>query len=88
MSHEDIEWKVYEHTNKGTQLACIDTTEEYQLTKYSIPVRIHTGAELKIDKELLEGPAESLEQLLVDQPAWISNLIEFIKFALDQGNYC
>ena len=79
MSHKDTEWKVYERTNKGTQLTCINTTKEYQPTKHSIPVQIHIstggkiykelGAELKIDKELPEGPAESFEQLLADQPA-------------------
>ena len=29
-SHDDIEWKVYKRTKKGTQLICIDTTAEYQ----------------------------------------------------------
>ena len=76
MSHKDTEWIVNKHMNKGTQLTCIDTIEKYQPTKHSIPVRIHTsvrgkiykelGAELKIDKELPEGPAESFEQPLVD----------------------
>ena len=72
-SHGDTEWKIYERTNRGTQLTCINTTEEYQSTKHSIPVQIHTsaggkiykelGAQFKIDKELPEGPAESSEQL-------------------------
>ena len=43
-SREDTEWKVYERTNKGPQLTCIDTTEEYRPTKHSIPVRIHASA--------------------------------------------
>ena len=37
-SHEDTEWKVYERTNKGTQLTCIDTIKEYRPTKHSTPV--------------------------------------------------
>ena len=45
------------------------------------------GAELKIDKKLPEGPAESFEQLLADQPVWIRDLIKFVKFALDQRKY-
>ena len=64
---------------------------------YSTPVRIHTsaggkiykelGAELKIDEELPEGPVEAFEQLLADQPAWISDLIEFVTFAPDKLKY-
>ena len=60
------------------QLTCIDTIEEYQPTKHSIPVQTHTaargtiygelGAELKIDDELLVGPAESFKQLIAEQP--------------------
>ena len=75
-SHDDTEWKVYKRTKKGTQLTCIDTTAEYRPTKHSVPVRIHTsvggkiyrelGVELKIDNKLLEGPAESVEQLIAD----------------------
>ena len=42
--HKDIEWKVYKRTNKGTQLTCTDTIEEYQPTKYIILVFIHTLA--------------------------------------------
>ena len=38
VSHEDTEWNVYERTNRGTKLTCIDTTEEYQPTKHSILV--------------------------------------------------
>ena len=51
----------------------MDTTTEYQPTKYSIPVRIHTtaggkiykelGAELEtttVDEDVPIGPAESL----------------------------
>ena len=37
-SHKDTEWKVYECTNKGTQLTCIDIIEVYQQKKHSIPV--------------------------------------------------
>ena len=37
-SHEDTEWKIYGRANRGTQLTCIDTIEEYQPTKYSTPV--------------------------------------------------
>ena len=51
-SHEDTEWKIYERTNRGTQLTCIDTTKEYQPTKYSTPVRIHTSAGGQIYKDL------------------------------------
>ena len=47
-SHEDTEWKIFECTNRGTQLTCINTTKEYQPTKYSTPVQIHTSAEGKI----------------------------------------
>ena len=77
--HEDTEWKVYERTKKGTQLTCIDTTEKYRPTKHSVPVQTHTstggkihkelGAELKINEELPEGPVESFEQLVADQPS-------------------
>ena len=96
-SHEDTEWKIYERTNRGTQLKCIDTTEEYQPIKHSTPVQIHIsaggkiykelGAELQIDKKIPEDPAESFEQLLVDQPAWISDPIEFVTFAPDEQKY-
>ena len=70
-SHKDTEWKIFERTNRETQLTCIDTTKEYQPTKYSTPVRIHTtaggkiytelGAELEtttIDEDVQMGPAE------------------------------
>ena len=97
VSHRDTEWKVYERMKKGTQLTCIDTTAEYRPTKHSVPVRIHTsagrkicrelGAELKIDNELPEGPVESFKQLIVDQPAWIKDLIDFVTFAPDQHIY-
>jgi len=85
--------------NRGTQLTCINTTKEYQPTKHSTPVRIHTsaggriykelGVELKTDKinkEVPTGPTESFEQLhvLAEQPAWISDLIKFVTFARDQ----
>ena len=97
---KDTEWEIYEHTNRGTQLTCIDTTKEYQPTKYSTPVRIHTSAGGKIYKDLGEelktstinenvpiGPAELFEQLLAEQPAWISNIIKFVTFAPDQRKY-
>ena len=68
--------------------------KEYQPTKHSIPVRIHTaargtvyrelGAELKIDDKLPVGPVESFEQLIVDQSAWIRDLIKFVQFAPDK----
>ena len=84
-------------TNKGTQLTCVDTIKEYQPTKFSIPVWIHTsargkvyrklGAELKIDNDLPKGPVKSFEQLLVDQPAWISDLVKFITFTSDKHKY-
>ena len=80
-SHKDTGWKIYERTNRGTQLTCIDTTKEYHPTKHSTSVRIHTSAGGKIYKELGEelepntidedipmGPVESFEQLLADQP--------------------
>ena len=79
VSHKDTEWKVYESTNKDTHLTLIDTTKEYRPTKHSITVWINTSAggkiykelraELKIDKELPEGPAECFEQLWANQPA-------------------
>ena len=72
-------------------------TIEYQPTKHSVPIRIHTaarrtiyrelGAELKIDNELLEGPVESFKQLIVDHPPWIKDLIEFVTFAPDKRMY-
>ena len=72
---------IYKRTNKGTQLTCIDTTQSYQPTKYSTPVRIHTsaggkvykelGAELKVTEEVTIGPVESFQQLLAEQPRWI-----------------
>ena len=34
-----------------------------------------------------EGPAELFEQLLADQPEWIRDLVEFVRFALDQTKY-
>ena len=34
-THDDTEWKIFECTNGGTQLTYIDTTTEYQPTKYS-----------------------------------------------------
>ena len=90
MSHKDTKWKVYERTNKGTQLTCINTTKEYQPMKHSIPVRIHTsaggniyrelGAELKTDEELPEGPAESFEQLVADQPSWIAISLSLLQY--------
>ena len=55
---------------------CINTIKEYQPTKHSVPVWIHTvargtvyrelGVELKIDNKLPEGPAESFKQLIAD----------------------
>ena len=42
------------------------------------------GAELKVDKELPEGPVESFDQLLEDQSVWISDLIDFVKFEPNQ----
>ena len=33
------------------------------------------------------GPAESFDQLLAEQPAWISDLIKFVTFAPDQHKY-
>ena len=72
---------IFSPTNKGTQITYINTTEEYQPTKYSVPVPIHTtargtvyrelGAELKIDNKLLVSQVESFKQLLSEQPAWI-----------------
>ena len=69
---------IYERTNKGTQLTCIDTVQKYQPTKHSTPVRIHTsaggmvykelGAELKITEALIVGPVKSFQQLLPEQP--------------------
>ena len=43
-THKDKEWIIYKRTSKETQLTCIDTIKEYQPTKHSIPVRIHTTA--------------------------------------------
>ena len=88
---------VYKQTNKGTQLKCIDTIKEYQPTKHSVSVQIHTaargtvyrelGADLKIDNKVPVGPAESFGQLIADQPQWIRDLIEFVTFALDKRMY-
>ena len=73
--------------------------KEYQPTKHSIPVQIHTavrgtvykykelGAEIKTDEELPVGPAESFKQLIADQPAWIRDLIKFVQFAPDKQTY-
>ena len=76
---------IYKRTNKGTQLTCIDTTQSYQPTKYSTPVRIHTstggtvykelGAELKVTEVVPIGPVESFQQLLAEQPRWIRDLV-------------
>ena len=44
-------------------------------------------AGLKIDVELPEGPAESFEQLIVDQPQWIRDFIEFVPFEPDKRMY-
>ena len=64
---------------------------------HSIPVRIHTsvreivyrelGAELKIDNELIVGPVESLQRLLVEQPIWIRDLVKFVHFAPGKQKY-
>ena len=96
-THKDKEWIIYKRTSKGTQLTCIDTIQEYQPTKHSILVRIHTtargtvyrelGAELKIDDELPVGLAESFEQLIAEQPAWIRDLVKFVQFAPDKQTY-
>ena len=48
------------------------------------------GAELEtkiIDEDVPMGPAESFEQLLAEQPAWISNLNKFVTFAPYQRKY-
>ena len=95
-THGDTEWKILKRTNGGTQLTCVDTTTEYQPTKYSTPVRIHTTVGGKIYKELgaeLEtttrdddvpiGPEESFKQLLAEQPRWTSDLTKFVTFAPD-----
>ena len=68
--------------------------KEYQPTKHSIPVQIHTaargtvyrelGAELKIDDELPVGPVDSFKQLIEDQPAWIRDLIKFFSICTRQ----
>ena len=68
-THTDKEWMIYNGTNEGTQLTCIDRVQKYQPTKHSTPVRIHTaarrimykelGAELKINDALIVGSVES-----------------------------
>ena len=66
-THDDKEWKILKRTNGVTQLTCVDTTTEYQPTKYSIPVRIHTTAGGKIYEELgaeLETTTNRLQQNL------------------------
>ena len=88
---------IYKRTNKRTQLTCIDTTQSYQPTKYSTPVRIHTfargkvykelGAELKVTEEVTIGPVESFQQLLAEQPRWIRDLVQFVQFSPDKGKY-
>ena len=45
------------------------------------------GVELKINNELPESPAEPFEQLIIDQPSWIRDLIEFVTFAPDNHMY-
>ena len=99
-THDDTEWKIFERTNGGTQLTCIDTTTEYQPTKYSTPVQIHTAAGGKkykelgaepetttIDEDVPIEPAESFKQLLAEQPRWISDLTKFVTFAPDESKY-
>ena len=96
-TNEDKEWIVYTHTNKGTQLTCINTIKECQPTKHSAPVRIYTatrgtvyrelGAEFKINNKLSVGLVISFEQLIEDQPAWVRDLIKFIQFAPDKQTY-
>ena len=96
-SYEDKEWIVYKRTNKGTQLTYINTIIEYQPTKLSVTVCIHTaarrtvyrelGAEIKIDNELSVGPVKWFEQLIVDQLQWIRDLIEFVSFESDKWMY-
>ena len=99
-THDDKEWKIFERTNGKTQLTCVDTIAEYQPTKYSIPVRIHTaaggvtykelGEELEttaVDENVPIGPAESFERLLAEQPRWISDLTKFVSFAADERKY-
>ena len=81
-------------------MTCIYTTKDYQPTKYSTPVRIHTTAGGKIYKELGAehetttidedvpiGPAESFEQLLAEQPKWTRDLTKFVTFAPDESKY-
>ena len=76
-SHKDTALKVYECTNKGTQLTCIDTTENIdQQSIVSQFESIHQQeeryrelrADLKKDEKLPDDPPESFEQLLIDQP--------------------
>ena len=48
------------------------------------------GAEFEkttIDKDVPMGPAESFEQLLAEQPTWISDLTKFVTFTPDQRKY-
>ena len=99
-THEDKEWKIFERTKGKTQLTCVDTIEDYQPTKYSTPVRIHTtagggtykelGAELEItavDENAPIGAPESFKRLLEEQPRWISDLTKFVSFAADDSKY-
>ena len=96
-TREGKEWIVYKRTNKEIQLTCIDTIKEYQPTKHSMPVRIHTatrgtiyrklGAELEIDNELPVGPVESFKQPIADQPTWILDLIKFVQFVPDKQTH-
>ena len=71
--------------------------QSYQPTKYSTPVQIYTsvggivykelGAELKVTEALPIGPVESFQQLLVEQPRWIRDLVQLVQFAPDKGKY-
>lgn len=47
-TRKDKEWKVYILTNNGTQLTCINKTEEYPPKKYSSSVYINVSAGGKI----------------------------------------
>ena len=99
-THDNKVWKICKRTNGKTQLSCVDTTTEYQPTKYSIPVQINTtaggkiynelGAELvatTVDENVTIRPAELFEQLLAKQPRWISDLTKFVTFAADESKY-
>ena len=88
---------IYNRTNKGKQLTCIETVQKYKSTKHSTLVQIYTsargimykesGAELKINDNLIVCPVESFKQLLAKQIRWIWDFVKFVQFAPNKPKY-